>query len=153
MFSKLRILIMGLPGSGKTTLSRQLNIKLEDSLLLNADELREEANDWDFSDEGRIRQAHRIRDLADTLNCKYVIADFVCGTIAQRDIYRPHIVIWMNTIKEGRYDDTNKAFVRPVVAPCIFKIRFDSFAEVDVDKVLTAVKEYVSWKDKQLCVN
>lgn len=141
MNGKFRILIMGLPGSGKSTLSRKLNLELPLSHLIDADVVREQANDWDFSDEGRIRQAHRIRAMADNSASPCVIADFVCGTVAQRDIFRPHVLVWMNTIKEGRFEDTNKAFVRPVVEPLICKVRFDSFEEVNVQAVLDAILE------------
>jgi adenylylsulfate kinase len=138
---KMRILIMGLPGSGKSTLARKLSLELPLSYMINADAVREDANDWDFSDEGRIRQARRIRDIADNSVSPCVIADFVCGTIAQRDIYRPHVLVWMNTIAEGRFEDTNKAFVRPVVEPLICKVRFDSFEEVNVQRVIDAIIE------------
>ena len=57
------ILIMGLPGAGKTTLAEELAPKLN-AKRLNADEVRKEANDWDFSEEGRKRQAKRMADFA-----------------------------------------------------------------------------------------
>ena len=131
---------MGLPGSGKTTLARKLNLAMPTSYMLNADDVRAKANDWDFSIEGRIRQAQRMRDLADSSGYKCVIADFVCGIPEQRDIFRPHILVWMNTITAGRYTDTNAAFVNPVVEPAICKIRFDSFEAVNLQKVIDAVK-------------
>ena len=75
------ILIMGLPGAGKTTLADALAKKIK-AKRLNADEVRKEANDWDFSEEGRTRQAKRMADLALKLKAEgnYVVADFICPT-------------------------------------------------------------------------
>ena len=108
------ILIMGLPGSGKTTLASEL-VPLLKAKWLNADEVRKEANDWDFSAEGRTRQAKRMwakaKELKDQGN--HVVADFVCPTPAARALFPADFVIWVDTIKEGRFDDTNKMFVKP----------------------------------------
>ena len=111
---KKKILIMGLPGSGKTTLASKLAPKLK-AKWLNADEIRKKYNDWDFSNEGRLRQARRMSDLADDLKKKnfYVIADFICPTDQARQLYNPDFLIWVDTIKSGRFDDTNKIFVPP----------------------------------------
>ena len=109
-----RILIMGLPGAGKTTLALNLlNYFGPDVLWLNADEIRRKFNDWDFSHEGRIRQGRRMREIADVSNRDYIIADFVCPLPEMRDIYDPHFLIWVDTISEGRFEDTNKVFVAP----------------------------------------
>ncbi len=108
------ILIMGLPGSGKTTLASEL-VPLLKAKWLNADEVRKEANDWDFSAEGRTRQAKRMwakaKELRDQGN--HVVADFVCPTPAARVLFPADFIIWVDTIKEGRFDDTNKMFVKP----------------------------------------
>ena len=108
------ILIMGLPGSGKTTLANEL-APLLNAKRLNADEVRKAANDWDFSEEGRIRQSKRMADFAIKLkkNGNYVVADFVCPTPEARELFPSDYVIWVDTIKEGRFDDTNKMFVKP----------------------------------------
>ena len=108
------ILIMGLPGSGKTTLASEL-VPLLKAKWLNADEVRKEANDWDFSPEGRARQANRMRDLAKKLRDEgnYVVADFICPTKEARKLFGADYTIWMNTIKSGRYEDTNKMFEKP----------------------------------------
>ncbi len=108
------ILIMGLPGAGKTTLADELAPKLK-AKRLNADEVRKAANDWDFSEEGRKRQAKRMADFALKLKNQgnYVVADFVCPTPEARNLFPADIVIWVDTIKEGRFDDTNKMFVKP----------------------------------------
>ena len=108
------ILIMGLPGSGKTTLANEL-APLLNAKRLNADEVRKEANDWDFSEEGRKRQAKRMADYALKLrkDDNYVIADFICPTPAARSLFPSDYVIWVDTIKEGRFEDTNKMFVKP----------------------------------------
>jgi|TARA_B100000424_G_scaffold107713_1_gene81015 adenylylsulfate kinase len=108
------ILIMGLPGAGKTTLAEELAPKLN-AKRLNADEVRKEANDWDFSEEGRKRQAKRMADFALKLKNQgnYVVADFICPTPEARSLFPADFVIWVDTIKEGRFDDTNQMFVKP----------------------------------------
>ena len=108
------ILIMGLPGAGKTTLANEL-AKLIESKRLNADEIRRAANDWDFSEEGRKRQAKRMADAALKLKNEgnNVIADFICPTPEARKIFPADYIIWVDTIKEGRFEDTNQMFVKP----------------------------------------
>jgi adenylylsulfate kinase len=108
------ILIMGLPGSGKTTLADELGPMLK-AKRLNADEVRKEANDWDFSEEGRKRQAKRMADFAIKLkeNSNYVVADFICPTPEARNLFPADYIVWVDTIKEGRFEDTNKMFIKP----------------------------------------
>ena len=110
----MKILIMGLPGSGKTTLAKHL-VQMFNAVWLNADEVRKEADDWDFSPEGRTRQAKRMWTKAmEYKNQGFnVVADFVCPTPAARELFPADYIIWMDTIKEGRFDDTNKMFVKP----------------------------------------
>ena len=105
---------MGLPGAGKTTLADEL-APLLNAKRLNADEVRKAANDWDFSEEGRTRQAKRMADFALQLKNEgnYVIADFICPTPKARSLFPADYVVWVDTIKEGRFDDTNKMFVKP----------------------------------------
>ncbi len=110
----MKILVMGLPGSGKTYLTERL-VPLIDAAWYNADKVREMANDWDFSDEGRARQSNRMRTFADfeKSNNRFVICDFVCPTQETRENFNADITIWMDTIKEGRFEDTNKLFQNP----------------------------------------
>ncbi len=106
---------MGLPGSGKTTLAKALKQKLDHCYHLNADEVRKKYDDWDFSEDGRIRQSERMSNLADSYlkTYKYCVSDFVCPTADTLKIFNADYVIYMNTIKKSRYDDTNKMFQRP----------------------------------------
>ena len=105
---------MGLPGSGKTTLASKL-VPLLNAKWINNDKVRTDANDWDFSEEGRKRQAKRMADFALKLrkDNNYVIADFICPTPEARSLFPSDYVIWVDTIKEGRFEDTNKMFVKP----------------------------------------
>jgi adenylylsulfate kinase len=111
----MKILVMGLPGSGKTYLTERL-VPLLDAVWYNADNLRGMANDMDFSKEGRERQSMRMRTFADfeKSHGRYVVCDFVCPTKETRKNFNADIVIWMDTIKEGRYEDTNKLFQNPI---------------------------------------
>ena len=128
-----RILIMGLPGAGKTFLAEALQQYLENHSLLfhpnaetestsratvkwiNADDVRKKYNDWDFSHEGRIRQSIRMRELADSFFNDFVIADFVAPLPEMRHNFRADWTIWVDTIDAGRFEDTNKMFVAPDV--------------------------------------
>ena len=105
---------MGLPGSGKTTLAKPFS-ELLGAVHLNADAVREEYDDWDFTPEGRIRQAMRMRYLADGVvkAGRIAVADFVCPTEKARQEFAPDFTVWMDTIKEGRFEDTNRMFEPP----------------------------------------
>jgi len=112
-----KILVMGLPGAGKTTMARALMKQLKHHnksvKWFNADRVREDFNDWDFSDNGRLRQSARMYYLAKQSKENYVICDFVCPTKLMYALFEPQITVWMDTIKEGRYEDTNKIFTPP----------------------------------------
>jgi len=115
-----KILIMGLPGSGKTFLAEELKRQLAQAnktlVHFNADEVRKKYNDWDFSEAGRIRQSIRMRELADGYaEFDYAICDFVAPLPEMRHNFKADWVIWMDTIDQGRYEDTNKMFVPPDV--------------------------------------
>ena len=109
-----KILIMGLPGSGKTTLASKL-VPLLKAKWINNDEVRKAANDWDFSEEGRVRQAKRMGDLAEKhiQEGGYVVCDFICPTPKARELFNADFIVWVDTIKKGKYDDTNAMFVKP----------------------------------------
>lgn len=118
----LKVLVMGLPTSGKTLLAEKLSEKIKEHGLkciwLNADALRERHGDWDFSEEGRMRQSERMRlyaELADLDKTHVVIFDFVAGLFRQRMTVNPNYVVWVNTVKESPYENTNKAFEKPTL--------------------------------------
>ena len=127
-----KILVMGLPGSGKTYFADKLKAYIESNSeyfspafelstsraevkRLNADEIRTKYNDWDFSHEGRVRQSIRMRELADSFLNDFVIADFVAPLPEMRHNFKADWTVWIDTIEQGRFEDTNKMFVPPDV--------------------------------------
>lgn len=114
-----RILIMGLPGAGKTYFAERLKAYLESQGKtvgwLNADEVRRHYNDWDFSREGRIRQSLRMRELSEEVTSDYVIVDFVAPLPEMRNNFKADWTVWIDTIEKGRFEDTNRMFVPPEV--------------------------------------
>ena len=136
----MKILIMGLPGSGKTYLAKRMQPILK-AAWYNADIVREMANDWDFSPDGRIRQSLRMKNLADfeKNQGRIVICDFVCPTRETKKNFNPDITIWMNTIKSGRYEDTNKMFEIPTEVDYEIIEMNDSNHEIISTKILEDV--------------
>tara|TARA_Y100000389_G_scaffold20900_2_gene17955 strand:+ start:908 stop:1333 length:426 start_codon:yes stop_codon:yes gene_type:complete len=108
----LKILIMGLPGSGKTTLAKEIKKKIN-CTWLNADKVRRKFNDWDFSKKGVLRQARRMKQLANKSRKKIIIADFICPYNEGRKIFNPNCIVWMDTIKKGRLSTFDKTFQIP----------------------------------------
>jgi adenylylsulfate kinase len=142
----VKILIFGLPGSGKSTLAEPFAKRIG-AVWLNADKIRAHYDDWDFSIEGRIRQAQRMRHLADgvVLAGKTAVADFVCPTEAARAEFNADYTVWMDTITAGRFEDTNKLFEPPT--KCNYHIAkwFN-----DTDKTLAdAVEHFMFWNNKK----
>ena len=144
MNKKIKVLVMGLPGSGKTTLSNKLAPLLK-AARVNADEVRKKFNDWDFSKEGRIRQSNRMNELSDDeiKNNNHVITDFICPTKEARKKFKADYLIWMNTITRGRFDDTNKMFEEPEKKEIDFEIN-----ELDADKYKYLIMKSISEKFK-----
>ena len=127
----MKVLIMGLPGSGKTTLAEKLFneiLKNHPAEWVNANDLRKETNDWDFSVDGRKRQALRMRSIADKgIGAGFImICDFVCPTRELREIFDADMTIWMDTVRRSEYKDTNKIFEKPTKEE--YDIRIDEFA-------------------------
>lgn len=139
----IKILIMGLPGAGKTTLAEALRDLIQDNNQtvdwFNADLVRQTYDDWDFSVKGRIRQSIRMRDLADKMTSDYVICDFVCPLPVMRDNFAANFVVWVDTIDNGKYKDTKQMFV----APEKYNIKV---IEQDAEKWAKIIYEQISYK-------
>jgi hypothetical protein len=122
------IQIIGLPGSGKTTFATALADRIN-AVHLNADYVRSTINsDLGFAIEDRIEHARRMGEMAKMLSKQGldVVVDFVCPTPETRKSFgKPDILVWMNTIKEGRFEDTNKMFIEPLY----FDIEYVDFVE------------------------
>lgn len=131
---------MGLPGAGKTTLAQDLVELLEQNnhqvTWLNADYVRQAFDDWDFSYEGRIRQAHRMNIMA-SQSPGIIVCDFVAPLKEMRDIFNADITVWVDTIQSGRFEDTNKVFE----IPCSYDIKV---TEQNSEKWSKIVAEYAT---------
>lgn len=140
----MKILIFGLPGSGKSTLAAPF-ADLIGGVWINADRVRSHYNDWDFSPEGRMRQAARMRHLADgvVLAGKIAVADFVCPTEAARLEFDPDFTVWMDTIKEGRFEDTNRIFENP--PKCDYHVA--QWFNDTHEQLVQVVQRFMEWRN------
>ena len=110
----MKILIFGLSGSGKTTLAKPF-AELINGVHINADDIRTKHDDWDFSIKGRHRQSLRMGHIADgvVMAGKIAVLDFICPTVVTRDWVNADYTIWMDTVKESKYKDTDVIFQKP----------------------------------------
>ena len=144
---KRKILIMGLPGSGKTSLAEVLVKRLK-AAWFNADAVRQDIHkDLGFSEDDRMEHAKRMGKLCDwaKLGGSYVVADFICPTNAMRTVFDPDFIVWVNRIPEGRYADTNKMFEYPENADVVVK---DGTPEEWADQVLASLNKTESWDNQ-----
>ena len=154
-----KILVMGLPGSGKTYFAEKLKKYLETSVFykpaetasascpdvkwINADDVRKKHNDWDFSHDGRIRQSKRMYELAQQYSDHdFVLCDFVAPLTEMRNNFKADWTIWMDTIESGRFEDTNKMFIPPEIYD--FRI-----TEQNADKWVEFVGEHILEKRRR----
>ena len=140
----MKILIMGLSGSGKSELAKELHSLFQNdersSVRINGDEVREANKDWDFSPEGRIRQAKRMAKLAKKSNTDYVIADFIAPTRQIRDIFNADMLIWLDTVRSSKYTNTDVVFQNPTKYQ--FKIN-----KKDAKKWASTIYDYIHKKE------
>ena len=138
---------MGLNNSGKTTFAKQLAYEIM-ATHLNANEVRKQANDWDFSNEGRLRQCLRMKEMAEALD-GYVICDFICPTDELRYMFEPDLIVWMNTVKHSKYLDTNKMFEEPQWYHYQIRNKQDSLYKM----VIKQIKSLVTSKNSNVLKN
>jgi energy-coupling factor transporter ATP-binding protein EcfA2 len=145
------ILIFGLSGSGKTTLATALHKIYPDAIHLNADIIRKKYDDWDFSLEGRERQARRVLTLAKEHTDNVVICDFICPLQRFRDLFKGSYMIFMDTVSESRFKDTDAIFERPIESDIDVVIR--DFKETDqlisMFEIYKQINKYIQ-KDHQI---
>ena len=133
----MKVLLLGLPGSGKSTLAEPVAKELG-AVWINADQVRERYDDWDFTMEGRIRQSSRMKHLSDgvVMTGNVAITDFVCPTEEARSNFDADFVVWMDTIEEGRFEDTNKVFV----PPANYDLRITEWSDVNEETLANAIR-------------
>jgi len=114
-----KILILGLPGAGKTTfaskLINRLSIKDKPFAWFNGDNVRYMYDDWDFSEEGRLRQTKRMAETANITKDNKILAicDYVCPKEDYRKLFDADLTVWIDTIKSSRFENTNQLFEEP----------------------------------------
>ena len=134
----MKILIYGLSGAGKSTLTTALKIKLG-APVVNGDDIRHTHNDWDFSIDGRMRQAYRIAEYANTWNKinEIVLVDIIAPLQDMREIVDPDFSILMDTISTCKYEDTNNIFDKGTP-----DLTITSF-EYDIDEIVESIQKFL----------
>lgn len=139
------IQIIGLPGSGKTTLATALADRIN-AVHLNADYVRSTINsDLGFTPKDRVEHSRRLGEMARMLSGQglIVVVDFICPTLDARTAFgKPNILVWMDTITKGRFEDTNKLWEKPTEFDYHF-VSYDSKGQTDL---IIAQSDLHDWK-------
>jgi adenylylsulfate kinase len=145
----MKILIFGLPDTGKTYLAERITKNINNICWFNADKVRDMVNDWDFSDEGRIRQSLRMKNYAEfeSKQNRIVICDFIAPTNKARSLFNADFKIWMNTHQKSKYENTNKIFEEPDDCNIVVK-KYPS--DLEILNIIDVLKLYINkYKEKK----
>lgn len=135
----MRILIAGLSGAGKTTLALQVSARLSEHFLckcVNADNVRAETGNWDFSIPGRFQQAQEMVARSDDTDFDIVVCDFIAPLNWIRDIFDADYSVWMNTVQTSQYSDTDELFEPFLNADCIITEHNEENVDMIVDDIV-----------------
>ena len=145
----MKILIFGLPDTGKTYLAERITKNINDICWFNAEKVRDIVNDWDFSDEGRIRQSLRMKNYAEfeSKQNRIVVCDFIAPTNKTRSLFNADFKIWMNTHQKSKYENTNQIFEEPDDCNIVVK-KYPS--DLEILNIIDVLKLYINkYKEKK----
>jgi adenylylsulfate kinase len=128
----VKVLFTGLSGAGKTTLADEVYTLLKSkcrTVRVNADKVREETNNWDFTKEGRIKQTIELKKRSLFTYPTVVLCDFIAPTKDLRELYNPDLIIYMNTVSSSKYKDTDALYDPPTNANYIVTTHADTHAK------------------------
>lgn len=144
----MKVLIFGQSGAGKTTLCKNIKKIMTDRVVhINADQMRHEADDWDFSEQGRWRQFRRMLNKADEISDsgKIALVDFICPYKSAREQFDADLTIFMSTVVNSKYEDTNQIFEWPEWTEYDFDIH--EWDDDDPVEVCWSIGQRI-WKDE-----
>ena len=144
----MKVLIFGQSGAGKTTLCEGIEWIMGDRVVhINADQIRHEADDWDFSEQGRWRQFRRMLNKANAVSDsgKIALVDFICPYKSAREQFDADLTIFMSTVVNSKYEDTNQIFEWPEWTEYDFDIH--EWDEDDPVEVCWSIGQRI-WEDE-----
>lgn len=132
---KFRVLVMGLPGSGRIQVAQQLAQAIPNSELLRSIDVRTKEKDIDYTTDGRLRHAYRMLDFARKSRADCVILDMVCPLPAMRDILNPDIIVWVNDQKEFIVEELAESFIPPK----LYDLKYNKITEETVSEIIEKI--------------
>ena len=110
---RFRILVMGLPGSAKNSITTKLAERFENSHVINSMHERIQHKDVDFTADGQMRHCYRLLNLARNSPGTITVINMACPLPKMRTILNPDIVVWVSDRDSCQYEELNKMYVPP----------------------------------------